>query len=127
VDYLSSIWVQPETPILRQENPNVPSKAPDDWQETPEDRQETPDDRQETSQVLQELDLKMSEYSWRDLSTDEEADEHLTDHFCKRGNMDKDPAKPGKPALFALLQKYMVAAGAIKIERFEDGIPEAVG
>jgi hypothetical protein len=41
----------------------------------------------------------------------------------KRGNTEKDLAKHGKPALFALLQKYMVAAGAIKIERFEDGIP----
>jgi hypothetical protein len=44
---------------------------------------------------------------FRDLSTDEEADEHLIDHLCKQGATDKDPAKPSKPALLSLLQKYI--------------------
>jgi hypothetical protein len=47
----------------------------------------------------------MTEYSWRNLAYDEEADIHLLDYFCKRGASDKDPAKPGKPALFGFLPK----------------------
>jgi hypothetical protein len=58
----------------------------------------------------------MTEYSWRNLSFDEEADTHLLDHFCKRGTSEKDPTKPGKPALFGLLLKYMVALGKLVIE-----------
>jgi hypothetical protein len=65
----------------------------------------------------------MTEYSWRNLAYDEEVDIHLPNHFCKRGATDKDPSKPGKPALLAILQKHMVASGALNIERFEEGIP----
>jgi hypothetical protein len=113
----SSIF-QPETPILRQEVPQVSPEMPDD-------PLETPNDRQETYQFLQEHDddLKMTEFSWRNLSTDGEADEHLVDHFCKQGATDKYPAKPSKPALLSLLQKYMVIAGALKITRIKEGIP----
>jgi hypothetical protein len=73
VEYLSIF--QPETPILRQEVPKVSPEMPD-----------VPlDERQETFQVMQlhNNDLKMSEFSWRDLSMDEKADEHLINHFCK--------------------------------------------
>jgi hypothetical protein len=57
VEYLSIF--QPETPILRQEVPKVSPEMPD-----------VPlDERQETFQVMQlhDNDLKMSEFSWRDL------------------------------------------------------------
>jgi hypothetical protein len=52
---------------------------------------------------------------WRNLTFDEEPDIHLLDHFCKRGNSEKDPTKPCKPGLFGLLLKYMVASGALII------------
>jgi hypothetical protein len=87
---------------------HVPSEAPGD-------RQETPEDPQDTCQVLQELD-KMTESLWRNLAFNKEGVIHLLDYFCKRGALDKDPAKPGKPALFGLLLKYMVASGALDIE-----------
>jgi hypothetical protein len=60
---------------------------------------------------------------WRNLTLDEEVDNHLLDHFCKRGISEKDPTKPGKPALFDLLLKYMVASGDFDIERIEEGVP----
>jgi hypothetical protein len=126
--YLSSIWVQPETPLLWQEAPHVHADAPDVTQEVPNDLQETSDDPQEDvnnrqgdSQVRQ-VDIKMAEYSWRDLPFDEEAIAHLLDHFCRRGS-EKDPAKPGKKALFQILLKYMVASGDLIIDRLEEGVP----
>jgi hypothetical protein len=114
VEYLSAIWVQPETPILRQEVPHDPADAPDNLQETPDDLQETPDDSQEyvddpqdTSQVWQ-VDKKMTKYLWRDLSFNEEANTQLLEHFCRRGTLEKDPTKPGKSAHLQLLLKNMV-------------------
>jgi hypothetical protein len=106
---------------------------PDDRQETPNDPQETVDDPQDTCQVRQVK--KMTEYSWRNLSFDEEVDTHLLNHFCMRGTSEKDRNKPGKPALFGLLLKswasycsismlkYMVASGKLVIKRTEDGVP----
>jgi hypothetical protein len=117
VVYISSIFVgQPETPILRQKLPHV---SP-----------ETPNNLQETCQVLQEHEnnLKMTEYSWIELSTDKEAHEkeaheHLVDHFCKQGATEKDPFKPTRPVLLTILQNYMVIAGALKITKIDEGIP----
>jgi hypothetical protein len=65
----------------------------------------------------------MTEFSWRNLTFDEEADTHLLDYFCKRGTSEKDPTKHGKLALFGLLLKYMVASGALVIEIIEEGVP----
>jgi hypothetical protein len=65
----------------------------------------------------------MTEFLWRNLTFNEEADTNLLDYFCKGGPSDKDPAKPSKPALFGLLQKYMVASGALNIERIKEGVP----
>jgi hypothetical protein len=129
VEYLRDIWVQPETPLLRQEAPYVPADAPDVMQEVPDDLQETPDNPQEEVNDLQgnsqvrQVDFKMTEYSRRDLSFDEEANTHLLEHFCTRGTSEKDPTKPGKTALFQLLLKYMVASGKLVIDRIEDGVP----
>jgi hypothetical protein len=127
--YLSSIWVQPETPLLRQEAPHVPADAPDVTPEVPDNLQETSVDPQEDvnnwqgkSQV-QQVDLKMTEHSWRDLPFDEEANAHLLEHFCRRGTSEKDPTKPGKTDLFQIMLKYMVALGELVIDRFEDGVP----
>jgi hypothetical protein len=100
--------------------PQVHSDAPDNRQETPDNPQETVDDPQGTCQVRQ---VDMTEYSWRNLSFDEEADTCLLEHFCKRGTSEKDPTKTGKPAFFGLLLKYMVASGKLVIERIEDGVP----
>jgi hypothetical protein len=126
--YLPSVWVQPETPLLRQEAPNFPANAPDVAQEVPGDLQETSDnpqedvnDRQGDSQVRL-VDIKMAEYLWRDLPFDEEANAHLLDHFCRRG-LEKDPRKPGKTSLFQILLKYMVALGDLIIDRFKEGVP----
>jgi hypothetical protein len=127
--YLSAIWVQPETPLLRQEAPHVPADAPDVAQEVPDDLQETSDNLQEVVNNLQgnsqvrQVDLKMTEYSWRDLPFEEEANAYLLEHFCRRGTLEKDPTKPGKTALFQLLLKYMVAAGELVINRIEDRVP----
>jgi hypothetical protein len=125
----SAIWVQPETPILRQEVPHDPADAPDELQEMPDDLQETPDDLQEyvdnpqdTSQVRQ-VDYKMTKYSWRDLSFDKEANTQLLEHFCRRGTSEKDPTKPGKSALLQLLLKNMVPSGELVIDRSEEGVP----
>jgi hypothetical protein len=125
--YLPSIWVQSETPPLRQESPDVTQEAPDDLQETPDDLQETPDvtqedinNRQGDSQVRQ-VDI-MAKYSWRDLPSDEEATAQLLDHFCRRSS-ERDPVKPGKADLFKILLKYIVALGNLTIVRFEEGIP----
>jgi hypothetical protein len=126
--YLSSIWVQPKTPLLRQEAPHIPSDAPDVAQEVPDNLQDTSDDpqkdvndRQGDCQVRQ-VDIKMAKYSCRDLPFDKEANAHLLDHFCRRCS-EKDPTKPGKMALFQLLLKYMVASGDLIIDRFEEGVP----
>jgi hypothetical protein len=102
--------------------PHIHSDAPNDRQETPKDPQETINDPQDTCQVLQELD-KMTAFSWRNLTFYKEADTHLLDHFCKRGTLEMDPTKPDKTALFGLLLKYMVASGALDIERIEEGVP----
>jgi hypothetical protein len=113
--YLSSIWVQPETPLLRQEAPDVRQEAPDDLQETTDVPQEDVNDRQGDSQVRQ-VDIKMAKYSWRDLLFDEE------DHFCRR-SLEKDPVKPSKADLFKILLKYIVVLGDLTIVRFEEGVP----
>jgi hypothetical protein len=97
-------------------------EVPDDLQETPDNPQEEVNDLQGNSQVRQ-VDFKMTEYSRRDLSFDEEANTHLLEHFCTRGTSEKDPTKPGKTALFQLLLKYMVASGKLVIDRIEDGVP----
>jgi hypothetical protein len=122
VEYLSSIWVQPETPILWQEAPHDPADAPDNLQEAPDDLQEDVNDTQGTSQVLQ-VDYKITKYLWRDLSFDEEANTQLLEHFCRRGTSEKDPTKPGKSVLFQLLVKNMVASGELVIDRIKDGVP----
>ncbi len=44
MELFSSIWVQPETPTLRQEVPLATTDTPDDLQETPDDLQEAPND-----------------------------------------------------------------------------------
>jgi hypothetical protein len=126
--YLPFIWVQPETPLLRQEAPKVCAEAPDVMQEVSDDLQEISDvpqedvnDRQGDSQVRQ-VDIKMTKYSWRDLPFDEEANAQLLDHFCRR-SLEKDPVKPGKPDLFKILLKYMVAVGDLIIDRLEEGVP----
>jgi hypothetical protein len=62
-------------------------------------------------------------HSWKELSTNREADEYLVSFFCKRGAADKDPSKPTRPVLFNILQKYIVIAGALKIMKIEDGVP----
>jgi hypothetical protein len=127
--YHSAILVQPETPLVRQEAPQVPADTPNVRQEVPDNLQETPDDPQEDVNDLQgnskvrQVDPKMTEYSWRDLSFDEEANTHLLQHFCRRGTSEKDPRKPGKTDLFQLLLKYMVASGELLINRIEDGVP----
>jgi hypothetical protein len=126
--YLSSIWVQPETPLLWQEAPDVTQETPDDLQEIPDNLQETPDvpqedvnDRQGDNQVRQ-VDIKMGKYSWRDLPFDKEANAQLLDHLCRRSS-EKGLVKPGKPDLFKILLKYIVASGDLTIVRFEEGIP----
>jgi hypothetical protein len=127
--YNSAIWVLPERPILRQEAPDDPTDAPNVPQEVPDDLQETPDNPQEDVNNLQgnsqvrQVDLKITEYSWRDLSFDEEANAHLLEHFCRRGTSEKDPTKPGKTALFQFLLKYMVASGELVIDRIKDRVP----
>jgi hypothetical protein len=90
--YLSSIWVQPETPLLWQEAthvytdaPNVVQEVPDDLQETSDDPQEDVNNRQGDSQVCQ-VDRKMAEFSWRDLPFDKEANANLLDQLCRRGS-----------------------------------------
>jgi hypothetical protein len=108
VEYLSAIWVQPETPTLRQEVPSAHTDAPDDLQETPNNLQETHGDMT---------------FSWRDLPFDEEADAHVEAHFCGRGSSDKDPAKPSRAVLLQLLLKEKVASGRLVIDRIDDGIP----
>jgi hypothetical protein len=118
--YLSSIWVQPETPLLHQEAPDVTQEAPDDLQETPNIPQEDVNDRQGDSQVRQ-VDIKMAKYSRRDLPFDKEANAQLLDHFCRRSS-EKDPVKPGKADLFKILLKYIVASGNLTIDRFEEGV-----
>jgi hypothetical protein len=95
VEYFSAIWVQPETPILRQEVPSAPREAPDDLQETPNNLQETPNNLQETHGDMT--------FSWRDLPFDKEADAHVEAHFCGRGSSDKDPTKPSRAVLLQLL------------------------
>jgi hypothetical protein len=117
-----SIFASGKVPHVHLDAPHVHSDAPDNRQETPEDPQETFDNPQDTCQVLQEL-YKMTEFSGRNLTFDKEADIHLLDHFCKRGTLEKDPAKPGKPALFGHLLKYMVASDSLDIERIEEGVP----
>jgi hypothetical protein len=110
VEYFSAIWVQPETPILRQEVPSIPTEAPDILQEMPNNLQETPNIMQETQ-----------EYSWRDLQFDEEADAQVETHFC--GKSDKDPTKPSRAVLLQLLLKEKVASGRLVIDGIVDGIP----
>jgi hypothetical protein len=129
VEYLSAIWVQPETPILRQEVPHIPAGAPDNLQDTLNNLQETLDDSQEyindpqdSSQVRQ-INNKMTKYLWRDLSFDKEANTQILEHFCRRGTSEKDPTKPRKLALLQLLLKNMVASGKLVIDRIEDEVP----
>jgi hypothetical protein len=119
VEYLSALWGQPETPILRQEVPNVPADAPDDLQEQPT----TCRRHLTTRSPVRQVDNKMTKYSWRDLSFNEEVNTQLLEHFCRRGTLDKDPTKPGKSALLQLLLKNMVASGKLVIDRFEEGVP----
>jgi hypothetical protein len=64
----------------------------------------------------------MAKYSWRDLPFDAEVNAQLFDHFCKRSS-EKDPVKPGKPDLYKILLKYILASGNLTIVRFEEGIP----
>jgi hypothetical protein len=109
VEYFSAIWVQPETPILRQEVPSIPTEAPDIPQEMPNNLQETPNIMQETQ-----------EYSWRDLQFDEEADAQVETHFCSKS--DKDPSKPSRAVLLQLLLKEKVASGRLVIDGIVDGI-----
>jgi hypothetical protein len=114
------------TPPLRQEVPDVPQEAPDNLQETPDDLQETPDDLQETPddpQDTSQVGNKMTKYSWRDLSFNEDANTHLLDHFCRRGTSDTDPSKPARSALLQLLLKNMVPSGELIVDRIEEGIP----
>jgi hypothetical protein len=109
VEYLSAIWVQPETPTLRQEVPSATTDAPDDLQETPNNLQETHNDMT---------------FSWRDLSFNEEADTQVEAHFC--GKSEKDPSKPSRAILLQLLLKEKVASGRLVIDGFVDGIPVIV-
>jgi hypothetical protein len=117
----SSIFASGEAPHVPADAHKVHSDALDDLQETSDDSQENADDPQDTFKVRQVN--KMTEYSWRNLSFDEEANTQLLEHFCKRGTSEKDPTKPGKPALLCLLLTYMVASGELVIERMEDGVP----
>jgi hypothetical protein len=64
----------------------------------------------------------MAKYSLRDLPFDDKAIAQLLDHFCRRST-EKDPVKPGKPDLFKILLKYIIALGDLTIVRFEEGIP----
>jgi hypothetical protein len=117
----SSIFASGKAPHVPADAPEVHSDAPDDLQETSDDSKEYIDEPQDTCQVRQVN--KMTEYSWRNLSFDEEANTQLLEHFCERGTSEKDPTKPGKLALLQLLLKYMVASGELVIERIEDGVP----
>jgi hypothetical protein len=92
VEYFSAIWVQRETPILRQEVPSTPTEAPDILQEMPNNLQETPNIMQETQDTT---------FSWRDLQFNEEADAQVETHFC--WTSDKDPTKPSRAVLLQLL------------------------
>jgi hypothetical protein len=58
----------------------------------------------------------MAKYSWRYLPFDKEVNAQLLDHFCKRSS-EKYPVKPGKPDLFKILLKYIVASGDLIIDR----------
>jgi hypothetical protein len=125
--YISAIvrWEAPdvmqETPNDLQDTPDVTQEKPDDPQEAPLVPQETPDDQQENVNDI--TDIKMAKLSRRDLPFDEEVNNQLLDHFCRRSS-DKDPSKPSRLVLLQLLLKYMVASGELIVDAIkEEGVP----